>query len=262
MPASKPTTALPLAGATLLLTQPADSARALRTRVRALGGTPLRLPGLSVCVTREPLRAIQPLRTAHALWVFTSPAAVRACFALLPAWRPRSREVVLAVGAGTRRALARRGVAARAPQAGASSEALLALPELAAPQGRHVALVTARGGRNLIAPTLRQRGARVEIIEVYERHAARLSRRHFDALAAAPTPWLTLLSSAEALDHLCRAVPPVLAARWRTQPLIVASARLAALAQTQGFAQIRVARSALAEDLLATAAQHLARQRF
>ena len=53
-----------------------------------------------------------------------------------------------------------------------------------------------------------------------------------------------------------------LAARWRAQPIVVASERLAALARERGFVDIGIARSALGEDLLEAAARRLARHRL
>lgn len=246
----------------MLVTRPAGTARAFTARIRALGGTPLLLPGLSVRTTRDAEVASRLRASTFDDWIFISPAAVRACFALAPALRLQRRTRAFAVGAGTRRALARRGIAAFMPEAGADSEALLALPMLADVRGRRIALVGAPGGRNLIAPALRGRGAQVEAIDVYERRAPRLTRRHFDALGAAPQPWITLLSSAEALANLRGLLPPELAARWRSQPLVVASERLAALARAQGFEDIGVARSAVGADLLDAAARRLARHRL
>jgi len=252
----------PLAGATLLVTRPAGAARALIARIRTLGGATLSLPGLSARTTRDATIAPRLRAVSFDDWIFTSPAAVRACFELAPSLRLRRRSRAFALGAGTRRALARHGVEAFMPESGADSEALLALPMLADVRSRRIALIGAPGGRNLIAPTLRERGAQVEAIDVYERRAPRLTRRHFDALAAAPQPWITLLSSAEALANLCALLPPDLATRWRAQPLVVASERLAALARAQGFDDIGVARSALGADLLDAAVRRLARHRL
>jgi uroporphyrinogen-III synthase len=97
-------------------------------------------------------------------------------------------------------------------------------------RARRIALVGAPGGRDLIAPTLRRRGANVETIHVYRRVPPRLTRRHFDALAAARDPLITLVSSGEALTHLVTLLPPPALARLRTQILVVSSARLAASA--------------------------------
>lgn len=251
-----------LRGAVVVITRPSGTAAALARATLRMGGTPLLLPGLSVRTTRDAAVASSLHASLFDDWIFTSPAAVRACFALAPSLRLTRRARAFAVGAGTRRALARRGVNAFAPASGADSEALLALPMLADVHGHRIALVGASGGRNLIAPTLRERGAQVEAIHVYERRAARLTRRHFDALAVAPRPWITLLSSAEALANLCACLPADLAARWRAQPIVVASERLAVLARAQGFDDVGIARSALGEDLLDAAARRLARHRL
>jgi len=253
-----------LAGATVVVTRPVGACAALAARARRLGAAALALPGLSLRGSADPAaaRALGAAARAADLWVFTSPAAVRFAFRLAPRLRIPRRAPAFGVGAGTRRALERRGVRAFAPGGRSDSEALLALPELAAPRGRRVALVGAPGGRDLIAATLRRRGATVETIHVYARCAPRLTRRHFDALAAASDPLLTLLSSAAALDHLVAALPPPLLARLRAQTLVASSARLAALARERGFANVAVADSALPGDLLQAACAALARHRL
>ena len=192
----------------------------------------------------------------------TSPAAVRFALGASPGWQPARGSLVFAVGAGTRSALARHAIASLIPAAGHDSMSLLALPELAAPAGWSVAVVDAPGGSNLLAPALRERGAEVERIHVYRRTPPRLSRRHFDALAAASSPWLTLLSSGEALDNLVAVLAPTILQRWRTQPLIVSSARLAERASEHAFIEVRIAPSALSGDLLAAACTALERHRL
>lgn len=251
-----------LAGASVLITRPAGTARALAAQVRARGGVPLLLPGLSLRNEHDPALARRLHDGRFDDWIFSSPAAVRACFELAPNLRLSRSARAFAVGAGTGRALARHRIEALAPTAGADSEALLALPELALLRGRHVALLCAPGGRNLIAPALRARGAQLEVLHVYSRRAPRLDRRHLKALEAAAAPWITLLSSAEALDHLCALLPVALAARWRAQPLIVASERLAGLARGHGFVDVTLTRSAMGSDLLEGAARWLARHRL
>ena len=255
---------LPLAGTTLVVTRPTASAAAQVRMARGLGARVVRLPGIALHAIEDPAqaaRALQEARTATA-WIFTSPAAVRFAFDVLPAWRPAPDSRVFAVGAGTRNALARHAIAAHIPVAGHDSASLLAMAELAAPAGWSVVLVDAPGGSNMIAPELRARGAEVERIHVYRRMPPRLNRRHFDALGAAPAPWLTLLSSGEALENLVAALPAAILQRWRTQPLIVSSARLAARASAHGFGEVRIAPSALSGDLLAAACIALERHRL
>ena len=77
-----------------------------------------------------------------------------------------------AVGQGTVKALAAHGVAGCvAPRERFDSEALLALPELAAARvaGKRVAIFRGDGGRELLAETLRARGAAVDCVTCYRR---------------------------------------------------------------------------------------------
>lgn len=73
-----------------------------------------------------------------------------------------------AVGGQTAAALAAAGHPARSP-AQPTSEGLLALPELQALSGLAVLVVCGEGGRGVLGPALRQRGARVTRFECYRR---------------------------------------------------------------------------------------------
>ncbi|WP_440225251.1 uroporphyrinogen-III synthase [Dokdonella sp. MW10] len=248
-----------LAGTSVIVTRPSQDAGPLVRRARAAGAHVVRLPGLVLDEVEDRDAARSALGTAATgdIVVFTSPASVRHAFALGFALR-RAPMRVFAVGGGTARVLARHGVAAIAPAMRQDGDGLLALPELAAVDGARIAIVDAPGGRDAIAPALRERGASVSRIHVYRRAPARLSKGRIDALAAAPHPWITLVSSGEALDYLGRALPADLAARWRDEPLVVSSARLAALAADAGFADVSIAASARPADLVEAACSRAA----
>ena len=237
----------PLAGASVVVTRPADEADAFVRRARALGAQVLRMPGTALRALPPPV----PPRPACDLWIFTSPAAVRHAFAGTRLYIDGAP--AFAVGAGTRRALARHGVAATAPPERADSEGLLALPQLADVEGRRIALVGAPGGRGLIAAQLQRRGADVVPLHVYERVPPRWTRHQLEALGAAPEPLLTLLSSGEALAHLAQGLPQTLFARLQRGVLVVSSERLAGLAAAAGFADVVVAASAAGRDLFGAA---------
>jgi uroporphyrinogen-III synthase len=253
-----------LAGVTIVLTRPAGSARAFARHARVCGAKVLALPGLALSATADADAdaARAALRPAGGFddWVFISPAAVRFAFQLVPDLRPGVARV-FAVGAGTRRALAHHGLDAFMPTTRSDSEGLLALPSLGAVRGRRIAVVGAPGGRDLIAPAFRARGAAVEPIHVYRRAPPRLTRRHFDALERAAEPWITLLSSGEALANLVRLLPPDLLARLRRHTLVVSSTRLAALARGHAFTRIVVAESAGPGAMLGAAREALAAHR-
>jgi len=253
-----------LAGATIVVTRPAGDARELMTAARAQGAEALALPGLALRATRSAAVVIAQLQTAaHAdAWIFSSPAAVRFAFRLLPDLSAARHGPVFGVGAGSARALAGHALHAVIPRERSDSEGLLALPELSDVRGRRLALIGAAGGRDLIASTLRERGATVDEIHVYERVAPRLTQRHFEALGRADDPVIMLLSSAQALAHLVARLPPRLLERLRRQTLVVSSERLAGIAQDEGFVNIVHARSAMPDELLAAAARALAHHRL
>jgi uroporphyrinogen-III synthase len=249
-----------LEGATVVVTRPAGISAALVRSSSRLGAGTVAIPGLSL----RPIAYDASVATRGGVedWIFTSPAAVRFGRDLFPPRRLRSEVRAYAVGEGSARALARHGIAATVPRERSDSKALLALPGLKRVRGRRIALVGAPGGLDLIAPTLRRRGAKVEQIHVYRRVPPRLTRRHFDALAAAKDPLITLLSSGEALENLVALLPPPLMGRLRRQTLVVSSARLAGIARENGFGEIVQARSAAPADLLAAGASALARHRL
>ena len=253
-----------LAGASVVITRPAPTAEPLVRGVRARGGNPVRLPGLRLAATEDEPSARRALSAAREfpLWIFTSPAAVRYYAQLVESHALPAATQVFAVGAGTAQALGRLGIGAIAPTQQHNSDALLAVAALATVRGRSIVIIDAPGGRDLLAPALRDRGARVERIHVYQRLPPRLGARHFEKLERAERPWLSLVSSGFALSQLLAVLPGELVARWRREALIVSSPRLAEQAQDAGFADIHVAASALSDDLLDCACSVLARHRL
>jgi uroporphyrinogen-III synthase len=254
----------PLAGACVVVTRPAGSARALLARLRTLGANAINLPAIALRAAPSSAaleRALDAARTAYAV-VFVSPAAVRFAFALRPKLKIPRSVALLAVGASTAAALRRRGLAhVRRPER-QDSEGLVALPELARVRGQRVLLIGAAGGRELLAETLRARAARVVPVHVYARTAPPFDARRCAALESASTPLVTLLSSAEALSNLRAGLPLALYAKLAAGELVVSSERLAAAARAALFTNVHVAASALPADLVVAAQNALARHRL
>ncbi|BFI94927.1 MAG: hypothetical protein RSP_04370 [Rhodanobacter sp.] len=241
-----------LHGRVVAITRPAGTAAALARRVRACGGEPLLLPGLSLRASDAAgLRLEMRAALKGDLLVFTSPAAVRFAAALAPL---RGDAAVLAVGQGTAQALHRHGVQAQMPLR-QDSEGLLDLPALRDVRGRRVALIGAAGGRGLLREQLAARGAQLRELQVYQRVPPRLDRRHIGAVQALPRSARVLLSSAEALHNLMTLLPVAACARLRAAVAVASSERLAQAARAAGFARIEQAGSALAADLLEAAAR-------
>ena len=251
-PAADTSAAGPLRGRTVVITRPVGSGASLARKVRAQGGLPLLLPGLALRDVADKAGARREWQAACAgdVLIFTSPAAVRHAVALAP---PQTAARVLAVGQGTARALRRHGFDdVRAPRR-QDSEGLLALAELRELDGRAVALVGAPGGRGLLRAALVARGAALREVHVYRRVPARLDRRHVDAVLRLPPAALVLLSSAETWHNLASALPPDAMRRLCATTVVVSSERLAGVAAAAGFARVRQAVSAMADDLLAAA---------
>lgn len=242
-----------LAGWQLISLRPAgDHAQLRRTAARhgarVLALSPWRLRLRDDPATREGLReALQAERV-----VFTSPAAVKAAATLQPL-HARSAQVWLAVGEGTADALRRAGVAQVRAPGRMDCEGLLALPELQSLRDSRLGLITAPGGRGVIAPTLSARGARVLRCDVYERVPIAWTPGALSRLRALSPPYALALSSGEALRLTLNELPSELADKLRRARAIAASARLAALAREAGFDDVVVADSARPAALVAAA---------
>ena len=254
MQRQNPAAGATFSGRTLVITRPAGTAAALARKVRARGGVPMLLPGLSLRGASDAVAARTAFEQALAddLLIFTSPAAVAFAVALSPLL---TSSIVLAVGHGTARALQRHGISAALVPARQDSEGLLDHPALRVLAGQRVALIGAPGGRGLLSEQLVMRGAQLREVHVYRRVAPRLDRRHIDVLLQLPSSALVLLSSAEALNHLCRLLPPLALARLLAATAVVSSERLASAASAAGFARVMRAASALSADLLDAAAR-------
>ncbi len=157
----------PLAGLGVLITRPTAQAAGLRARIAELGGCPVLFPALDI-LPLDPAVSTQYDLAACDLAIFVSPSAVQFGLARSPSW-PAGLPVA-GLGQGTAAALRAGGVAAvLVPDTGADSEHLLALPQLQDMAGRHVCIFRGDGGRELLADTLRARGASVDYIPCYRR---------------------------------------------------------------------------------------------
>lgn len=183
---------LPLAGVHIAVTRPPEQATKLNAAITAAGGAVISFPLLDIASLPDLTAfhaAITPL--AQFDWaVFISSNAVQYGMPLLqqnllPATLslPASLKFA-AIGPTTASALHGFGIAqVLTPSDRFDSESLLALPELQQMQGRRVLIVRGVGGREVLAETLKQRGAEVVFGECYRRinpqtDAALLAQSH------------------------------------------------------------------------------------
>ncbi len=223
-------------------------AAAARQGARVLALSPWKLAPRDDPAARAELR----VALAAPRVIFTSPAAVRFAARLAKLRRKRG-QAWLAVGAATAAALRRAGVEGVVSPSRMDSEGLLALPELHQLRGTDIGLVTAPDGRDLLAATLRKRGARVRRADVYARVAVAIPAASMRRLAHLRAPACIALSSGAALDAVLAALPPSLRARLLRFPVVSASERLAGHARAAGFRDVHVAAGPRPAQLLQAA---------
>jgi len=242
--------------------RPVGQHAAVRRAIRRVGAIPVSLPGLRLRMRDDPAtRDALAGALACERIIFTSPVAVRSA-ARLQTLAAVRKPLVMAIGRGTQAALRREGIGTVVCPPIETSEGLLALPELGDVAGLSIGLITAPGGRGLLASALAARGAELRIAQVYSREPARLTRRHLAALRAANGSGALLLSSGEALGNVLAALPEAARRRLHDCTVIASSARLAELARAAGFVRIVSAAGANPREMLAALVAHAKSQRF
>jgi len=217
---------------------------AARHGVKVLALSPWKLVQRSDAATRDALAAALQAEVV----VVTSPAAAVAA-RTLQVLCPLPGQVWVAVGAGTAQRLCRVGVKNVVTPERMDSEGLLALQVLRALHGQRVGLITAPGGRGLIAPTLQQRGARVVRADVYERVMVAPTPAALAQLLKPGPLWLAL-SSQGALMAVLDALPEPARQRLFSARVVAAGERLARVAIEQGFPAPIIASDARPVSLL------------
>ncbi len=233
----------PLLGRRILVTRPEAQADRLAALIAAQGGEPLRFPLLSIAPVAdpEPLRRVCAELEPFAMVIFISPNAVDYGLPLIlarAAWPTGLRAV--AVGQSTAARLRAFGIAdVLVPRSRFDSEALLELPELQSMRvaGKKILVLRGNGGRELLAETLRQRGAEIACVSCYQRSApvdgtplvSLLRNNSVDALT---------LSSSEGLHHLWALLDTELRERLRALPVFVPHLRLFATATALGLRRV------------------------
>lgn len=233
----------PLQGKTIVVTRPLAQAAKLAGLIAGQGGVPVVFPLLDIgpADDSEPLRVAIAGLEQYALAVFISPNAVDFSLpAILAerAWPPGLQAA--AIGQSTVARLASYGVEHTiAPCERFDSEALLELPGLQSAQlaGKQVAIFRGNGGRELLADTLRERGAQVDYVTCYHRSApddgapleALWRNNQLDALT---------ISSSEGLRNLVDLLAADSRERLRTTPVFVPHRRIAEVAEACGLQRV------------------------
>ena len=161
-----------LTGLCIAITRPVEQAKKLSALIEQSGGTPIFFPLIKIM----PLKDYSQFETAiseigHYDWaIFISSNAVQNGMPrFLKNGIPANLKFA-AIGPVTAAELNTFGIKqVLTPKERFDSEALLALPEMQAMQGKKVVLFRGIGGRDVLADTLKLRGAQVTFAECYQR---------------------------------------------------------------------------------------------
>ena len=214
-----------LNGLGVLVTRPEGQADELCAAIEAAGGRAVRFPVLEI-VPRDPdaIRRDAARLPKPDVAVFVSANAVRygldyAAGARIAAVGPATATAVVAAG---------RRVDIRSP-GGFDSEHLLAAPALQSVAGLAVRILRGGPGRELLADTLRERGARVDYLPVYARRRPAVDAA---ALSQLETDWAAggigavAVMSVESLANLLAMLPGECRNRLGGTPLVTPAARV------------------------------------
>lgn len=245
-----------LGGINVLVTRPAFQAQSLCNKIEALGGRALRLPVIEIGEPDDITPALKIINHLHSvdIAIFISSNAVEKAHALICAhgnWPENIK--IAAVGKHTAETL--RHIGKRVdilPQHQFNSEAVLALKEMQEVKGKHIVVFRGEGGRELLAESLRQRGAHVEYAEVYRRIKPHTDIRAVQKAGKAGEIHIITVTSTEGLDNLYDMIGTDGHAWLLNTPVIVLSQRTADRAQELGFKTSIIASQASDEGLVAS----------
>jgi uroporphyrinogen III methyltransferase / synthase len=164
----------PLHGRRVVVTRARAQASGLAAALSALGAEVVELPTIRIVplLDSAPVRdAVQAIH-AYALVCMTSPNGVRLLFEALDAAgrdaRALASATVAAIGPGTAAALAEHGIRADIVPEQSITEGLVSSLRDFPVAGRPVLIARAAEGRDLLPEALRERGAEVDVVALYE----------------------------------------------------------------------------------------------
>ena len=164
----------PLHGRRVIVTRARAQASGLATSLRALGADVVELPAIRIepRIESAEVRAAVEAISEYSLICLTSPNGAHLLFEALGAAGKDARALagatVAAIGPGTAHALAKHGIAADVVPERFVAEALVEALAGVEVDGRRVLVARAAEARDVLPEALRERGAEVDVVALYE----------------------------------------------------------------------------------------------
>jgi len=218
-------TDMPLQGIGILVTRPRAQATELIQAIQEKGGEVICFPAIEI-VPRDPIEIAKDAAALATpdIAIFVSRNAVDHGL-VFAAGAEKA-----AIGPATATAIRAAGQTVDInPDSGYDSESLLAEPALQEVTGKQVRIIRGSKGRELLADTLRERGAGVDYLSVYER---KLPTVRPDLLLEVEAAWrdgkinAIAVMSVATLQNLGTLLPEWCASQLKNMPLVTPAARV------------------------------------
>jgi len=226
-------TNFPLTGTTILVTRPKKQAIAI-TKVLVEKGAEIVLMPMIEIVSVSDKVLDEKIIVEQDMIIFVSRNAVTHFKAGIM-FKLSSRTRLVAIGSATARCMEEKGL--RVDMIGptpAGSESLLALPEMQTVVGLKIMIIRGESGRELLADTLKMRGANIRYLELYKRCLPNYKAEEITRAQMADT---IIVTSVTGLENLCHLISNHMI---KHKLLIVVSERVKQVAIKLGFQHIAV----------------------
>lgn len=244
----------------VLVTRPQHQAAEMAQMIEEAGGKALLFPSIEIQSLRDNPHVQQTFAqiNQYDMLIFTSANAVMQAQQVLQSMgsAPESIEAQIAViGKATQAAAKQAGFKVSIqPQQGFNSAALLALPQMQLVSNQRILLVRGQSGLEVLAETLRERGAIVDYAEVYCRAVpvtdSGLQRHQLSQHWADYGITDIIVTSNESLQNLYDMLDMPAQEAMLKVHLLVPSKRCVTLANSLGFERITQAESALNQHMV------------
>ena len=229
--------AKPLQGRAVLVTRPETQGQSLCAEIARNGGLPIHVPMLGI--RPIPTSTAPEMLREYSIAIFISPNAVSYGIQLLnEAHLELQAKFLIAVGPSTARSLKQYGYReVLCPAENFSSQGVAQLKALQEDQvnGNKILIIRGSGGPETLADSLRQRGARVNYWEVYERFLPEIELSAALHATAQGHADIGIVTSLQSLKNLAGAIEAEGLNELYRLPLIVVSQRIANEVTKAGF---------------------------
>ncbi len=250
----------------VVVTRPAHQAERLCRLIEQAGGIAIRHPVIEI-VAPTNIQAVQDKLSQlknFSIAIFTSANAVEWLFHIAPSsfsWPDNVQ--VAAIGKRTASILKAHSIPVDIiPDQGFNSESLLQTDAMKSISDKQIMILKGEGGRTLLATTLKQRGASVETIDLYQRKRPNDGLRNIQQTGKSGNIDLFIVTSNEGLQNLFEMATEK-ERKWLLKtPLAVISERTAQLARTLGFSHESVVAGEASDEGLLDSVEQWYADRF